>query len=88
VRWRNPAGSAFKHGYQDPTAEFLYHLARAPWNRIEAALEDNRRILVVTIRLTNGRETVSARYDRDNDEAWVFHCGEVQGGVGYGTLLE
>ena len=81
-------GRVRSHSYRDPADTFARALRDAPWSAIEGTLkgEGNNVELIVTVRLGHGH-TVTASYRRYSGICYVFHCGEVQGGVGYGTLL-
>jgi len=73
---------AHKHNYRDPVAVFRREFDRAPWKDMQAQHTD--RGFSITIRL-NDEETVVGCYA--NGVLTVVHCGEVQGGVGYGVAL-
>lgn len=73
---------AHKHRYRDPIEVFQRELDRASWKDMQAQHTDKG--FAITIRL-NDNETVVGSYL--NGILTVVHCGEVQGGVGYGVAL-
>jgi hypothetical protein len=73
---------ARKHQYPNPIATFKSAFEEAGFERLEA--RQGPLGFEITVRL-GGNETVTGSYA--GRVFTVIHCGEVQGGVGYGTPL-
>ena len=80
------AEAAYKHHYKDPITEFLTWLPKASWAETEAAYNDGKKELTVTLHM-GGKNTVVGVYDSANNLT-VIHCGETASGIGYGTNLK
>lgn len=73
---------AYKHGYRDPIDTFEYEFNRANYSDLQARWSQYG--LEITV-IMGGGKTVSGSYR--NGVFTVVHCGEVQGGIGYGIRL-
>ena len=76
-------GGAYKHGYRDPIDTFEYEFNRANYSDLQARWRSQNELEITVI--MGGGKTVSGSYE--NGVFTVAHCGEVQGGIGYGIRL-